>query len=110
MYRATTPTHKFEFQKIDPSTFKELNIYYAQQGTEILKKTKEDCNFTTLETEEDIITYVVYVTLTQEETNLFKEKVPVKIQLRALTSDNRALATSEYEVPVYNVINDEILE
>jgi hypothetical protein len=30
MYRATTPRHVFIFEKIDPSTFKELNIYYAQ--------------------------------------------------------------------------------
>jgi len=29
MYRATTPTHKFEFKGVDPSTFKELNVYYA---------------------------------------------------------------------------------
>jgi len=47
MIRATTPTHKFEFRGIDPSTFKELNIYYAQKGAEILKKTKTDCSFTT---------------------------------------------------------------
>ena len=31
MYRATTPTHKFVFNGLDPSTFKELNVYYAQQ-------------------------------------------------------------------------------
>jgi len=30
MYRATTPTHRFVFDGIDPSTFKELNVYYAQ--------------------------------------------------------------------------------
>jgi hypothetical protein len=30
MVRCTTPTHKFIFDRLDPSTFKELNIYYAQ--------------------------------------------------------------------------------
>lgn len=109
MYRATTPTHKFVFKDIDPSTFQELNVYYAQQGAEILKKTKEDFHFDVEETD-DATLYIAYVVLTQEETKLFKGgRTPVKVQLRALTLDNRALATDEYEVPVYNVINDEVL-
>ena len=108
MYRATTPTHKFIFKQFDPSTFKVLNIYYSQQGIELLKKEKTDCSFTTKETETETL-YICYVTLTQEETNSFKAKIPVKIQLRALTADDRALATAEYEVPVFNVINDEVL-
>lgn len=110
MIRATTPTHRFEFEDLDPSTFKELNVYYAQQGIELLKKTKVDFQFSVKESENHTI-YIAYVTLTQEETKLFKGgKTPVKIQLRALTADDRALATGEYELPVLNVINDEILE
>lgn len=109
MYRATTPTHKFVFNGLDPSTFKELNVYYAQQGVELLKKTKEDCIFTS-EENLDSTDYVVYLTLSQEETKLFKPRQMVKIQLRALTADDRALATSEYEVQVCDVINDEVLE
>ena len=109
MYRATTPTHRFVFNGIDPSTFKELNVYYAQQGVELLKKTKEDCIFTS-EENLDSTDYVVYLTLSQEETKLFKPRQMVKIQLRALTADDRALATSEYEVQVCDVINDEVLE
>lgn len=109
MYRATTPTHKFVFSGIDPSTFKELNVYYAQQGVELLKKTKDDCIFASEETL-DSINYIVYLTLSQEETKLFKARQQVKIQLRALTADDRALATSEYEVSVCDVINDEVLE
>lgn len=109
MYRATTPTHRFEFKDLDPSTFKELNVYYAQQGVEILKKEKSDFQFTTQDTEDGVL-YIAYVVLTQEETKLFKSgKTPVKIQLRALTLDNKALATVEYEIPVFNVINDEVL-
>lgn len=109
MYRATTPTHRFVFDGINPSTFKELNVYYAQQGIELLKKTKDDCTITSRDTE-DSIEYIVQFTLSQEETKLFKAKQPVKIQLRALTMDDRALATSEYEVAVCDVINDEVLE
>lgn len=109
MIRGTTPTHTFTFDKLDPSTFKALNVYYAQQGVEILVKTKEDCSFDTKETEEGI-TYLASVTLSQEETNLFKPKQKVEVQLRVLTSDDRALATPRYELNVLDVINDEVLE
>lgn len=108
MIRATTPTHTFTFKELDPSTFKVLNIYYAQQGVELLQKTKEDCIFNTKETDEGTV-YLASVILSQEETKLFKAKYKVKIQLRVLTQENCALATEEYEVPVCDVINDEVL-
>ena len=63
MFRATTPTHKFIFDNFDPSTFKELNIYYAQQGVELLRKTKDNCTFQTKETPEKEL-HIVSVTLT----------------------------------------------
>lgn len=109
MIRGTTPTHTFTFNNLDPNTFKVLNIYYAQQGVELLSKSKEDCVFSTKETEDGIV-YLASVTLTQEETKMFKAKYGVKVQLRVLTEDNRALATPEYEVSVWDVINDEVLE
>ena len=108
MIRATTPRHTFIFEDINPQSFKELNIYYAQQGIEILKKTKDDCAFSTQETDYSV-RYLVIVRLTQEETKMFKARYPVKVQIRALTEDDDAIATEEYEIPVYNVINDEVL-
>ena len=30
MIRGTTPTHTFTFDKLDPRTFKVMNVYYAQ--------------------------------------------------------------------------------
>lgn len=109
MIRATTPTHTFTFENLDPTTFKALNIYYAQQGVEILCKTKDDCTFTTQDTDTKTV-YLASVTLTQEETKLFKSKYDVEVQLRVLTADDRALATSKYKLSVWDVINDEILE
>lgn len=109
MIRGTTPTHTFSFNNLDPSTFKVLNIYYAQQGVEILSKAKSDCSFSTKET--DCGTeYLASVNLTQEETKMFKSKYKVEIQLRVLTADDRALATPKYELSVWDVINDEVLE
>ncbi len=109
MIRGTTPTHTFTFNNLDPTTFKVLNIYYAQQGVEILSKNKDDCTFTSQETDEGII-YNASVTLTQEETKAFKSKYDVEIQLRVLTADNQALATGKYKLSVWDVINDELLE
>lgn len=109
MIRGTTPTHIFTFNNLDPSTLKVLNIYYAQQGVELLSKNKEDCIFSSKEIEGRLI-YQASVTLTQEETLMFKPKYITKVQLRVLTSDNRALATPEYEIPVHDIINDEVLE
>lgn len=109
MIRGTTPTHTFTFEKLDPSTFKVLNVYYAQQGVELLSKDKDDCTFGTKETDTGII-YIASVTLTQEETKLFKAKLDVEVQLRVLTADDRALATPKYKLSVWDVINDEVLE
>lgn len=109
MIRATTPTHKFTFNNLDPETFKALNVYYAQQGVELLTKSKEDFSFSTEETEDNIL-YVASVTLTQEETKIFKAKQKVEVQLRVLTADDRSLATPKYELSVWDVINDEVLE
>lgn len=109
MIRGTTPTHTFTFNHLDPTTFKVLNIYYAQQGVEILVKNKDDCTFTSQETDEGII-YNASVTLTQEETKTFKSKYDVEIQLRVLTADDKSLATAKYKLPVWDVINDELLE
>ena len=109
MIRATTPTHTFSFDTLDPSTFQVLNIYYAQQGVEILVKTKSDCTFSTKEIDGKTI-YLASVMLTQEETKLFKSKYKVEVQLRVLTADDKSLATGKYELSVFDVINDEVLE
>lgn len=109
MIRGTTPTHTFTFDKLDPSTFKVLNVYYAQKGVEILQKGKDDCTFSTQNTDSGII-YLARVTLTQEETKMFSAKYDVEVQIRVLTSDDRSLATSCYKLSVWDVINDEVLE
>ena len=108
MIRATTPTHTFLFKDLDPSSFKVLNIYYAQQGKELLLKTKDDCTFDNTETDDGII-YEAQVTLSQAETKLFNARHDVEVQLRILTYDDKALATCKYKLPIHDVINDEEL-
>lgn len=107
MIRGTTPTHIFTFEDFDPSELNVLNIYYAQQGEIILEKHKSDCSFS--ENQENH-TYTASVTLTQEETKLFKVKNDVEVQVRVLTSEGKSLATPKYRLPIHDVLNDEILE
>ena len=109
MIRATTPTHKFIFTNFDPSTCKVLNVYYVQQGVQLLMKSKESFTFSTKETEDETF-YIASVTLTQEETKIFKAKQKVEIQLRVLTADDKSLASPKYELSVWDVVNDEVLE
>lgn len=109
MIRGTTPTHTFTFDKLDPRTFKVMNVYYAQQGVEVLVKNKSDFTFSEEDTDKGTI-YSAAVTLTQQETLGFNSKHKVELQLRALTSDDKALATKKYELSVWDVIDDEVLE
>ena len=109
MIRATTPTHTFTFKNLNPETFKVLNVYYAQQGVELLSKSKEDFSFSTKEIEDGIV-YEAAVTLSQEETKLFKAKYDVEVQVRALTADDKSLASPKTKLSVWDVINDEVLE
>lgn len=109
LIRATTPTHIFTFEQLNPSTFKVLNIYYAQRGNILLEKNKEDCTFSE-ETQEGHTIYKVQVTLTQEETKLFNSKYnTVEVQLRVLTADNKSFATKIYTFKIFDVLDDEEL-
>lgn len=108
MIRGTTPTHVFTFDDINPSELSILNIYYAQQGNVILEKHKNDCSFYT----NTDGSYSASVTLSQEETKLFKakrESDTVEIQVRILTGDGKALATPKYRLPIHDVLDDEVL-
>lgn len=108
MRQATTPTHYFTFP-VDPQTLQKILVTYAQGGTIILNKTQDD--FTWVED-----TYTGYITLTQEETNQFstatntcQQITPIEIQVRAVTEDGSVVATDKWRVPIYGVLNNEVL-
>ena len=109
MIRGTTPTHIFTFDDIDPSELNILNIYYAQQGNVLLEKHKNDCTFY----QNNDGSYTASVTLSQEETKLFKarrDSDEFEIQVRVLTGGGKALATPKYRIPIHDVLNDEVLQ
>lgn len=99
MYRATTPTHKFEIP-FDVATISQILITYAQQEEVVLEKKTEDCT---------IDGNCISVTLTQEEANLFDLRKNIEIQMRVLTAGGNALASQIITEPCYRVLNDEVL-
>lgn len=100
MIRGTTPTHIFHL-KIDTSTIKELRITYVQYSKTLVEKSEKDV---TMEGSE------IRLKLTQEETLKFSRSTPVRIQLKVLTTDNTVLACPVKELPVDDILNEEVLE
>lgn len=99
MRRATTPVHKFKFPT-DPTAFEKILITYGQNGKKIFELNERDLTF-----EE----YTVSAKLSQEETNMLDARFPVQIQLRGVTQGGNAVASKIFEVPIGEVLNDDIL-
>ena len=105
MYRATTPRHTFVFNVNPEETFQTILITYAQDNEIVLEKGKEDLTFTASGESE----FEATLTLTQEETKLFSNKSSVKVQVRVLTNNGEAAASTKMTIPVNDVLNDEVL-
>ena len=115
MYRATTPTHKFCFGKVNPDLFKEILITYAQNDAIVLEKKKQDLVITSEDVPVGDITETHYraeLKLTQEETNLFtvEHGNNITIQIRAIDNYENVSASNKIKVSLQDVLNDEVLE
>lgn len=99
MIKGTTPTHIFELP-FDSSDVSKVKIVYTQNNKEILVKRNEDITFngTSISTK-----------LSQEETFLFDHTKTVYIQVRVLTKDDVALASTIMPVSVEKCLDDEVL-
>lgn len=101
--RGTTPCHRFkipdEFADVE---FEKAYLTYSQSGTIRVEKTLDDMtrNETTFE-----------VQLSQEETLSFvgKNAPDVKIQLRLLTVDGKALASKVKKIDVDDILKDGVI-
>lgn len=100
MRQGTTPKHTFTLP-FEASTLSVVQITYKQGGRIILQKETEDCN---LEGES------ISVKLTQDETFLFTAGNEVQIQVRALDSENNALASDIFRDSVEPSLDKEVLE
>lgn len=97
--RGATPTHIFKFP-FAANTINKLRITYKQNGATILEKKETDC---TLEENN------VKLTLTQEETMLFAERVNVECQIKIKTADGKVLPAKVKTIPVDRLFNEEVL-
>ena len=81
--QGTTPTHSFQIP-FDTSTIKTVRFVYSQNGEVVFVKTGEDVG---------ISADSVATNLTQEETYSFVPDLRVKLILRILTNESKALAS-----------------
>lgn len=112
MIRATTPIHAFIFEE-DPSQYAKILITYAQGNIQVLEKKKDDLVIE--EITDDFSPqkgqYRAYCRLSQEDTRRFNASIckPIFVQVRVLTEYGESLASEKIKIPVYDVLNDEVL-
>lgn len=99
MIRGTTPTHIFRLP-FNTSLIDEVRIIYAQSDEQLLIKEKDDC-----ELNDDTIS----VTLSQEDTFKFDCTKCVQIQVRILTLEGQALASSIKHIKVDKCLDSEVM-
>lgn len=100
MIRGTTPTHTFEVPQIDTSHIRELRITYVQFNNTVLEKD---------ESEVTMSEHLIELTLTQEETLRFNDKLSVSIQLKVLMDDGSVLASRIMQMSVEKILCEEVL-
>lgn len=99
-YRASTATHTF-YPSIPLSEIDEMRICYSQEE-EVIIKTLDDC---TKDNENNSLT----IELTQEDTKKFRNG-NVKIQIRALTKENKVATTRIFTTMCKDVLDDEVMQ
>ena len=104
MIRGTTPTYTFKIS-VDQATVKDIWFTFKQN-----LKIEEDRSLT--KTMKDSVTYDgtnASLTLTQEETLMFKEGVAIEIQGKVLTTDNKVSATSIKIEECAKILSEEVM-
>ena len=99
MIRGTTPTHIFRLP-FETSALKEVRIIYSQNDEQILVKKTADC---------ELNDNTISVTLTQEDTFKFDCTKCVQIQVRILTLEGQALASSIKHIKVDKCLDREVM-
>jgi hypothetical protein len=98
MIRGTTPNHTFTLP-FDVKTIAEIHIIYSQ-GSRKLVKRKSDCT---------LKGNTVTVKFTQDETLSFDSRQLVELQVRVLTNNGEALASTIWEFTVQRLLEDEVI-
>ena len=104
MIRVTTPTHTFTLP-IATSTCKEILVTYKQD--DVLLEYHYENNI--VPEGMAIGGNNVVITMSQEDTKAFSPKVPVRAQVRVLTTADKAYASQIFRMSVRDVLNEEVL-
>lgn len=99
MIRYSTPTIEIETDIDNLQDFSEIWVSFKQNDV-ILRKTKEQIK---------IDGKNISVDLSQEETGAFKEKEPVEVQIRFLTSDGKAGGSNIEIIKFSKVLENEVI-
>lgn len=100
MYQGTTPTHTFNLS-ISTSLIKDITITYIQNRKIVLVKTLKDCTITD---------NALQLELAQQETMKFSHLAKIRIELKALTTDKKVIASVIDAVSVKELINKEVFD
>jgi hypothetical protein len=95
----TTPTHNFTFP-FSAELFDIVEITYAQKGKVVLQKRQEEC---------EITDKTVTTRLTQEDTFLFSQNVPVEIQIRCVDEKGEVYASNIIFTSAEKCLSNEVL-
>lgn len=106
-----TPTHYFEVDA-DLSNVTDARISYLQNDEVIVRKnySEGDVEITSeevVEDEETITVYTLFTTLTEEETLLFSENSPVRIQIRCKFPDGTKMISEVIETTSGELLDKE---
>ena len=104
MYRVTTPEHTFTLPE-PISSYKVVQIAYRQSAFKFAKTYADGEASSGM----SISGNTVIVSLTQEETKKFK-KGEASVQVRALTSNDKAVASKQFTFTIEDVNNEDILK
>lgn len=99
MRKGSTPTHTFTLPPGMAEKVSAIEITYEQEEQTILQKREQDCT---------IDGDMVSVTLSQEETFLFKEDVIVQIQIR-IKVDGKVLPSNIMRVSCKECLSSEVI-
>lgn len=100
MKKGSTPTHIFALP-ISGEAIKNIEITYSQDRAVVLQKYKPDCT---------IDKNKVSLTLSQEDTFLFKDDVNVEIQIRVMDIDDHVYPSNIMRVSCDRCLSKAVME
>jgi hypothetical protein len=107
--RLQTTEQAFDID-IAPDDIAAMRITYEQDGVTVIEKSKDDLVFSALQDDDCGFLYRAMFSFTQAETKMFNANSNVTVQLHVLTTSGQSLPSHQFDVEIYPILNDTILE